>query len=175
MNTSFSPKGIPAELLEKYSDAVTWFTKVNILSSSEKIFVKDEIKALQELKDFRSLLKKSFNIYLDKKKIPNELIERINKILKDNNVFLQINQKEKVSLNFSFQKNLNNILLVLIVIECAKFLSSEEFKYIKRCHNHACSLFFLDTSKNHKRKWCSMETCGNRSKVRNFAQRQSSK
>lgn len=36
---------------------------------------------------------------------------------------------------------------------------------IKPCANHACILYFYDTSKNHGRRWCSMDLCGNRTKV----------
>jgi predicted RNA-binding Zn ribbon-like protein len=37
---------------------------------------------------------------------------------------------------------------------------------LRRCANHdTCVLMFLDTSRSHTRRWCSMELCGNRSKV----------
>jgi len=32
----------------------------------------------------------------------------------------------------------------------------------------ADSGFFLDTSKNHHRRWCDMTRCGNRAKVQRF-------
>jgi predicted RNA-binding Zn ribbon-like protein len=37
---------------------------------------------------------------------------------------------------------------------------------IRRCANEDCVLWFLDTSRNATRRWCSMDECGNRSKVR---------
>lgn len=43
---------------------------------------------------------------------------------------------------------------------------------IRRCSNSNCTLYFLDTSKNHSRTWCSMKTCGNRAKFRRYAQKQ---
>lgn len=36
---------------------------------------------------------------------------------------------------------------------------------IRRCDHPNCVLWFLDTSRNGTRRWCSMATCGNRSKV----------
>ena len=36
---------------------------------------------------------------------------------------------------------------------------------IRKCENPACVLHYYDTSKNHSRRWCSMEFCGNRNKV----------
>jgi predicted RNA-binding Zn ribbon-like protein len=53
-----------------------------------------------------------------------------------------------------------------------KLLSSKYAQYVKRCNNHTCSLLFVDTSKNHSRRWCSMETCGNRIKVSRFSKKQ---
>jgi predicted RNA-binding Zn ribbon-like protein len=36
---------------------------------------------------------------------------------------------------------------------------------LKRCEGSRCSLLFVDTSRAGRRRWCSMERCGNRSKV----------
>ena len=40
---------------------------------------------------------------------------------------------------------------------------------IRKCSN--CVLHFLDTSKKGTRRWCSMQMCGNRSKVAAYAAR----
>lgn len=37
---------------------------------------------------------------------------------------------------------------------------------LKACSNHACIKYYYDTSKNGTRRWCRMETCGNRAKAR---------
>ncbi|MFI6499937.1 CGNR zinc finger domain-containing protein [Nonomuraea typhae] len=42
---------------------------------------------------------------------------------------------------------------------------------VKRCANPRCILWFLDVSKNGSRRWCSMESCGNRAKVGRFNER----
>ena len=36
---------------------------------------------------------------------------------------------------------------------------------IRRCAHPDCVLYFLDTTKNGTRRWCSMRTCGNRAKA----------
>jgi predicted RNA-binding Zn ribbon-like protein len=46
-------------------------------------------------------------------------------------------------------------------------LTSAELDRVKECPgNDDCGWFFLDTSKNLSRRWCSMETCGSRAKMR---------
>jgi predicted RNA-binding Zn ribbon-like protein len=40
--------------------------------------------------------------------------------------------------------------------------------FVRACSSKDCEWFFLDTSKNHHRRWCDMKRCGNRAKVRRF-------
>jgi predicted RNA-binding Zn ribbon-like protein len=48
----------------------------------------------------------------------------------------------------------------------ADLMVGDEVSRLRRCANHGtCVLMFLDTSRSHTRRWCSMEICGNRSKV----------
>ncbi|MER7849290.1 CGNR zinc finger domain-containing protein [Kitasatospora sp. NPDC096077] len=37
---------------------------------------------------------------------------------------------------------------------------------IRECGAHNCQLIFVDTSRPGRRRWCSMERCGNRNKIR---------
>lgn len=41
----------------------------------------------------------------------------------------------------------------------------------RMCADPDCMTVFYDRSKNHSAKWCSMQSCGNRSKVRAFRER----
>lgn len=41
-------------------------------------------------------------------------------------------------------------------------------RQIGRCEGDPCGGFFLNTSRSKPRRWCSMDTCGNRAKVRKF-------
>jgi hypothetical protein len=45
------------------------------------------------------------------------------------------------------------------------------WKNFKDCGSATCRSVFYDRSKNHSGKWCSMQTCGNRAKVRAFRER----
>jgi predicted RNA-binding Zn ribbon-like protein len=42
---------------------------------------------------------------------------------------------------------------------------------IRRCAHPDCVLWFLDTSRSGARRWCSMATCGNRTKARRHYER----
>ncbi|WP_438445117.1 CGNR zinc finger domain-containing protein [Gorillibacterium sp. sgz5001074] len=39
---------------------------------------------------------------------------------------------------------------------------------IRKCEHESCILHFVDTSKGGKRRWCSMDLCGNRQKAADF-------
>jgi predicted RNA-binding Zn ribbon-like protein len=45
---------------------------------------------------------------------------------------------------------------------------SEDLRKVRACGNQECRWLFLDTSKNHTRRWCDMKLCGNRMKARRF-------
>jgi predicted RNA-binding Zn ribbon-like protein len=43
---------------------------------------------------------------------------------------------------------------------------------VKQCPGHGCGWIFLDLTKNRNRRWCEMEVCGSRAKVRRYRERQ---
>ena len=55
--------------------------------------------------------------------------------------------------------------VTLLAEAAAALLTEKDVSLIRRCENPACVLHFYDTSKNHRRRWCSMEICGNRMKA----------
>lgn len=62
-------------------------------------------------------------------------------------------------------------LLAPITESLVELLTSDRFIHVKQCEAHDCVLLFLDQTKSHRRRWCSMATCGNRMKVAAFRAR----
>jgi len=54
----------------------------------------------------------------------------------------------------------------------ARLLTEGELKRVRLCAGEGCTLLFLDTSRNGRRRWCDMRHCGNIAKVRRFRARQ---
>ena len=50
----------------------------------------------------------------------------------------------------------------------AELLTSADLAKLRICAGEECGWLFLDTSRNHSRRWCDMKDCGNRAKVRRF-------
>jgi len=43
--------------------------------------------------------------------------------------------------------------------------------HVGQCQGETCGWLFIDSSKNHSRRWCDMRDCGNRAKVRRHRKR----
>ncbi|HYL63793.1 MAG TPA: CGNR zinc finger domain-containing protein [Candidatus Methylomirabilis sp.] len=64
-------------------------------------------------------------------------------------------------------------LLAAIARSAAEIIAEGASARLRICANPSCGLFFYDTSRTKKRRWCSMARCGNRHKVAAFSRRHS--
>jgi len=55
-------------------------------------------------------------------------------------------------------------LLLPIARSLADLVCAEDFTYVKACEGPPCTLLFVDRTRGHGRRWCSMAICGNRAK-----------
>lgn len=56
----------------------------------------------------------------------------------------------------------------VLALRVEALLTSARLQALRECGDPACRWLFLDTSKNHTRRWCDMKVCGNRMKARRF-------
>jgi predicted RNA-binding Zn ribbon-like protein len=75
-------------------------------------------------------------------------------------------QLEKVS-----RKDTAEAILAPVAEAAADLLATADFNLVKRCEDNTCVLWFSDKTKSHRRRWCSMEICGNRQKVAAYRRR----
>lgn len=52
-----------------------------------------------------------------------------------------------------------------------ELLTSDDLRRVRKCAGDPCGWLFVDTSRNHSRRWCTMESCGNRAKARRHYER----
>jgi predicted RNA-binding Zn ribbon-like protein len=62
-------------------------------------------------------------------------------------------------------------LLWRIARSAAELLTDDQLARVKLCAMPDCGWLFLDDSRAGNRRWCSMETCGNRHKARRHYRR----
>ena len=61
--------------------------------------------------------------------------------------------------------------LWMLALSTTRLLTSADMGRLRACEKPDCRWLFLDTSKNHTRRWCDMKVCGNRMKARRFQAR----
>ena len=122
----------------------------------------------------RECLRAVFACIVDKEPFPSSWAEPVNEILRiteghDELLF----HAGAWSLQFVAREGGLEWLLAAIARSAAELLVEGPAAPIRRCANPACRLFFYDDSRTHRRRWCSMSTCGNRHKVASFLRRHS--
>lgn len=101
-------------------------------------------------------------------------LEPLNRILARDEVYGQLTVRDAAGasdeipsgLEFTPQRRWRSpdSLLLPIAKSLADLVSGADFRYVKGCEGPACTVLFLDTSRGHIRRWCSMSVCGNRAK-----------
>ncbi len=65
-------------------------------------------------------------------------------------------------------------LLAPVAESLVGLVTGDKFQFVRQCEAQDCELLFHDLTKSHRRRWCSMATCGNRMKVAAFRSRKKS-
>jgi predicted RNA-binding Zn ribbon-like protein len=58
-----------------------------------------------------------------------------------------------------------------VLRSAAELLTGSGLERIKVCPGHGCGWLFLDRTRNGRRRWCEMEVCGSRAKMRRYHRR----
>jgi predicted RNA-binding Zn ribbon-like protein len=59
-----------------------------------------------------------------------------------------------------------SVVLAAVARDAVDLLTGPEASSIRDCEDPTCTLLFVDTSRSHRRRWCSMTRCGARAKMR---------
>ncbi len=75
---------------------------------------------------------------------------------------------DKLAWELAQSPALPELPLWMLSLSVAELMTSDAMHLLRECGNAECRWLFLDTSKNHTRRWCDMKICGNRMKARRF-------
>lgn len=101
----------------------------------------------------------------------------INRILKEGHPLTRLQWDEETRQYHAGTHPVSNSpasLLWPVADALVKLVTGNKFEFVRQCEAHNCILLFHDLSKSHRRRWCSMATCGNRIKVAAFRNRKHS-
>ena len=127
------------------------------------------LKILRLRESFRAV----FSSIVERQPFPRHWVEPMNEILRVTEGHDELVPREDGwRLQFIAREEGLEWLLAAIARSAAELLVEGSEAPIRRCANPDCRLLFYDDSRTHRRRWCSMATCGNRHKVASFLRRQ---
>jgi predicted RNA-binding Zn ribbon-like protein len=166
----------PKELLETYIDLARFGEDAGVLTASQvaRLFERsysDPERAQEVLlwaRELREAIHDVFWAIMNKREVPALALAKLN-----NYVQAAAGHMRLVPVKDGFEWSFDEVhdfdsVLWPIARSAADLLASEQLVYVRACSSKSCEWFFLDTSKNHHRRWCDMTRCGNRAKVRRF-------
>jgi predicted RNA-binding Zn ribbon-like protein len=120
----------------------------------------------------RDALRRAFGALAKKERITPECALSVNEILRITEGHDELVHTDgDWRLEFIAREGGLDWLLAAIARSAAEIFVEGAEARIRVCANPGCGLFFCDTSRTHRRRWCSMAVCGNRHKVASFARR----
>jgi predicted RNA-binding Zn ribbon-like protein len=186
------PSSEPKELLKNYYDLARFGEDAGILTAEQLDFFYERVhlmpdeaeEAMRRAINLREALYAIFSALMKKQPAPQLAMDRLNANLHDAALHSRLVQPKLVQAKSAQSKmpqvegrlewrfddltSSFNAMLWPIARAAGNLLASPDLALVRACSSPTCQWLFLDTSKNHHRRWCSMKQCGNRAKVRRF-------
>lgn len=183
LNTTAAPRGTPIEWIGNGGDLLGWLVGAGILDSSEaeRIAATAPLMVLDAVSEGAVELREWFRGVLTRAKavgpnaIGNEDIEHLNGVLARGAAFQRVGfagAEGRLRVVTDQRLREPGELLVPVAAAMADLLCESAFDLVRRCGNPACTAWFYDRTKGHRRRWCSQAVCGNRAKVAAHRRRQ---
>jgi len=176
LNSIGAPFGSLIEWIDSGDQLLDWMIEAQLIESADAVWFKqnssrqelDEVaQKARELREyFRKLIADHAGQTIEK--VVLSKLDQLNQLLFKDHQYMQIrldNENGGLNLKMSRQLTRPENLLTILANEMASCICDADFSRIKNCENEPCTLWFLDTSKNGRRRWCSMKLCGNRAKA----------
>ena len=165
--------------LETYLALLNWSSKKGLLGRRETEALgraaarEDMASVLAEAVRLREAIYHIFSAIAHKKRAPPRDLEILNEYLSKSLSRMMVKETgEGYGWGLSCDTT-PDMMLYQIAESAAMLLTSDDLARVRECANEeeGCGSLFLDCSKSQTRRWCSMESCGNRAKSRTFYDR----
>ena len=183
VNTVHDRKSEPVlDYLFNVLDLILWGEKVGIVSKEsaeaiESAGLAEEQKARKFFKEavaLRELLYRIFYKVSRQERVGGADLNEFNDFLQKLFARLEIQAaKEGLQTGWNLPKSDFRWITAPIVMDAYELLLSDKLVRVKECPN--CGWLFQDSTKNGKRKWCSMQACGSNVKALEWYHRNKAK
>jgi predicted RNA-binding Zn ribbon-like protein len=173
LNTQIIHQGQTIDRLKDFDHLIAWLHQAGFLdpAQAEKALqawgnsIEGE-EILEQAKMLRRTLREMVERFIADQEIDPATIAEINRLLRAGAGYLQLVVEDHgYATHLKFVAETPMDLLSPLAAAAAGMLSQADLSLIKQCDNPDCIRFFYDSTKNHSRRWCDMDTCGNRMKV----------
>jgi predicted RNA-binding Zn ribbon-like protein len=182
VNTEAVDQDDRVDLLRNFDDLIAWYTEAGIVDTAQARTLSRRAqasngdggtRALKEARQFRAILREMVERLTEgRTNVPQATLDQLNRWLRAREGYSEIvRTKDGYDTRFRPRLDEPSHLLVPIAESAARLLSEGDLALLRKCQNPRCILYFYDTTKNHRRRWCSMAACGNRAKVAAFYER----
>jgi predicted RNA-binding Zn ribbon-like protein len=157
------------DFLQDAATAVEWGKAAGILSKSEGLPAGRERRSFADLLSARAELSRVLLPFARGGRPTDADLQAFSDRLQKVSLWLRLaSRKGRYQLEDSSDDPLDKIRTA-VIRSAADLLLSGSPERIRECGE--CGWMFYDTSRNHLRRWCSMEICGNRAKARRHYER----
>lgn len=180
VNTVDNRNTNPKELIESYNDLLRFAEDSGVLQHGlvDNLIERSYVAAdraqnvLIRAREMREAMHQVFRAILEKKPVPPAALARVNADAQSAAARMSV-VPGKSGFEWRYDDfGSFDVVMWPIVRAAVDLLASDQLQYVRSCSAKTCDWLFLDTSKNHHRRWCDMKVCGNRAKVRRFYARQ---
>ena len=170
----------PSESLESYADLVAWSRQAGILSDDEAQHLLREAQrrpaeaaaVLDQARALREVIYHVFSAVAAGRAPAAADLGALNAALSVALARLCVAPTgDGFAWTWTGDANVLDRMLWPIARSAADLLTSETLPRVRECAAHPCGWLFVDMSRNHSRRWCDMQDCGNRAKARRHYQR----
>ena len=177
------PSGQPKPYLHSYTDLLDWSQQADLIGpiSRKNLLAgtpQAQAAAFKESQALVAGLRAIFTAAVRHEVLPQQALDHLNELVQKTAAWRRIaacdDAGRKISCGWDFKGAPPLAVLGPIVWRAVELLENGPLDRLKECplEEGGCGWFYLDTSKNRSRQWCSMKTCGNTAKVRRFRDRQ---
>ena len=169
VNTLHWYEGAPIELIGTESEFAAWLV--------EHALPPDDVAGcLPQIHRLRQHARALTEALAGRRALPDADMQALQAALAAPTGRLRLVEPESATPNLGFAVDAAAVTIFSfqIALSIALFLRSPQRRRLKLCANPGCGFAFVDTSTNATRRWCFMQYCGNRLKVRAFRSRQKS-
>ena len=169
------------ELLTSYAELLRWAEEANILRTKDAGCLQNMAEASpgQAKSALRSAIRLREALYallsagIERRAIPATALSVLNRAVQRTAQHERIAEdRRRFCWELSSSESSLDSILWPIARSAADLLTSPDLENVRQCASTDCAWLFLDTTKNHRRRWCEMRTCGNRAKARRYYRRQ---